>query len=208
MAVYLLCFSATLWLAQGFFRIVFSLKAFLNFTTSVVDLLHHFLLEVPVADLDKIPTFTLNTSDALVGDHLFDTIPPVPFSDDFYMNQTESHQMRFKFSWYDFVYDITQSSEQSMTGLFFYEIYQCVCSTEVRASIDLLTQVIHILVVISLSLFLRALQELVKFLLINVAEVHSWPSSLVHFGLIQSLIILIGMIYMTVEIVISMKFRE
>ena len=173
------------------------------------DLLPGYLLpnDLQSENKEEIPISTFDSNHTLVEDLDIPTLPPVSISD---LNKT--NELTYDFSWYSFVHDFIQSSEESVTGLFFYEVYQCVCSTEVRNSISLVTRAIHISAAMSISLVLRALQEGAKFLLVSLVEANSWPTKLVHFGVIQSVLILAGMIYMMVEIVVSLtkaaRFRE
>ena len=204
LSFYFLCFVVSLLLSQGLLKIIFSLKACLNFLMIGILLYDH---------LPKSPTQitgeNVNPNDAVV-EYDFDDIQSLISN---FSSLDGEYTSQNGFDWKYIVPDFLQSLEESVTGLFFYEVYQCICSTEIRTADEFLSRAKFVLPLIFLiSLVITALQEGAKYLLMDVLEADPSFQFIAEFGVAESVIILLAMIYMTVQIVISLtkaaRFRD
>ena len=200
LSFYFLCFAVSLLLSQGLLKIIFSLKACLNFL--MIGILLYDRYGQKTGDMinpnDTVYEFDYEDIHSLISNvSSGDGEPLLPY----------------RFNWEKFVPDLLQSLEESVTGLFFYEVYQCICSTEIRTADEFLSRAKFVLPLIFLiSLVITALQEGAQYLLIDVLEVDPLVEVIAELGVVQSVIILLAMIYMTVQIVISLtkaaRFRD
>ena len=197
---YIICLVATLILSQGFIRVIFVLKALLNCILLGVGLCGQFglFLEEPSANI-------LNAT--IAADHLDDIFSSSMDPDEFAPeNLGDSAKITYRFVLSRAIPDFIHRTEESLTALFFYEIYQCVCSLEVRPSIGLPARVLHISLVALACLLIQALQESAKYLLNAVLQFQNWSIGLWDLmGMIQSVIILLAMIYMMVHIIKKLR---
>ena len=196
-------------LSQGFLRVIFTVKASLNSSLILMLLINQiWATDYFYQNWDEM----MNTNDTITGDHHNDTILPLTIPNNSSDDQTKD-RLVYRFMWSTSVTDFLQSSEESVTGLFSHELYRCICSTEIRTADGFLSRAKYILpLAFMLNLVATALQEALKYLLINVLQVQSWPLSFINLGLVQSAILLLAMIYMTVQIAVSMmkaaRFRD
>ena len=103
--------------------------------------------------------------------------------------------------------------KKALLVFFFYEVYQCICATEIRTADEFLSRAKLIIpMTFLLCLVMTGLQEAGKYLLMNVLETESLIVTFVDLGAVHSITILLAMIYMTAQIVVSLtkaaRFRN